>query len=126
MKKKILIIDDDEAILHATKLILELQGYEVNADTTAGCLDDLKKTKPDLILLDVLLSGEDGRDICKKLKLQKETKHIPVILFSANTRAIVEKNQKEIRHDGFIEKPFEIDHLLKTIDRHINTKQISN
>lgn len=116
-KKRILIIDDDEAILYATSLILELQGYLVETHTSSECLDTLKKY-PDLILLDVLLSGEDGRDICKRLKKQVKTKNIPIILFSANTKATVEKNQKEIMNDGFLEKPFEISHLLKAIERH--------
>ncbi|MES2437378.1 MAG: response regulator [Patescibacteria group bacterium] len=113
--KKILVIDDDEAILHATKLILELQGYSVETYTNTACIKKLDKEKPNLILLDVMLSGEDGREICKKLKKHKATHTIPIILFSANARSAIIANQKEIMNDGFIEKPFDMDHLIQTV-----------
>ena len=72
---------------------------------------------PDLILLDVLLSGKDGREIVKRLKSQEETRHIPVIMFSAHPSA--EKTARAAGADDFVAKPFEMDEILAKIAKHV-------
>jgi DNA-binding response OmpR family regulator len=72
---------------------------------------------PDLILLDVLLSGKDGRDIVKYLKQHEETKRIPVIIFSAHPGA--EQTALEAGADDFMAKPFEIDDLLARVGQYL-------
>ncbi|HLH60523.1 MAG TPA: response regulator [Ktedonobacteraceae bacterium] len=115
-KKKILIVDDEPDILEFLQVILEEEGYNVLASQKAEYLEQLHNGGlPDLILLDVLLSGKDGREIVKYLKLQEETKHIPVIMFSAHPSA--EQTAKEAGAEDFIAKPFEIDELLEKLAR---------
>ncbi len=117
MAKKILIVDDDEGILQGFQAILESEGYEVTTLPDAECIHSLPKNRyPDLILLDVLLSGEDGRKHCKQLKTQEETNHIPVIMMSAAPN--MEKSVKEAGADGYLKKPFEMDEVLEIIKMH--------
>lgn len=115
-QKKILIVEDDSAIAEFLQDLLELEGYTVATTEKAEYVEKLLSGDlPDLILLDVLLSGKDGREIVKQLKSQDETKHIPVIMFSAHPSA--EKTAREAGADDFIAKPFEVDELLEMLER---------
>lgn len=114
MSKRILVIDDDEAITIAFQVVLEMAGYEVTTSMNTDVIKKLtKKTLPDLILLDVLLSGADGRLVCKALKKDKLTKDIPIIMVSAHPSA--SKSTLEAGANGFISKPFEMKELLDTV-----------
>lgn len=118
MAKKILVIDDDEGILEGFRAILESAGYEVETSPDVEVLLNLSKDAvPDLILLDVLLSGTDGREICKQLKRQKKTKYIPLIMVSAAPG--IEKTVKEAGANDFLAKPFEMENLLKKVERYM-------
>ncbi len=113
-KKKILIVDDEPDILEFLQVILEEEGYSVLTSQKAEYLEQLHNGGlPDLILLDVLLSGKDGREIVKYLKQQEETKRIPVIMFSAHPTA--ELTAREAGAEDFVAKPFEIDDLLEKV-----------
>ena len=116
-EKRILVIDDDQAILDSLELLLEDEGYIVQTSVKNGEYVDaaIENGPPDLILLDILLSGHDGRTICKKLKSQDNTRHIPVLLISAHPDA--KAMADEAGADGFVAKPFDIDALLGEVDR---------
>lgn len=116
--KKVLIADDDQSILDATRLLLEYEGYEVTTVCDGDELKDLGDDLPDLILLDIWLSGSNGGELAKYLKSQEKTKNIPIILFSANRD--IEKIAKESGADDFLIKPFELTQLLQKINKHIN------
>jgi Response regulator containing CheY-like receiver, AAA-type ATPase, and DNA-binding domains len=113
--KRILIIDDSRDLLEAMRMFLELKNY--NVKTLTDCNDIIQIVKeydPDLVIVDVFLSGEDGRDICKKLKEYDETKHVCIILLSGSPDIL--RNHKEFGADSFIEKPFDVNHLLEKIE----------
>ena len=117
-KKKLLIVDDEEDILEFLKVILEDEGYLVVTTDKDDYLERLQDdTLPDLILLDLLLSGKDGRDIVKYLKMNERTKLIPVIMFSAHPSA--REITKQAGADDFVAKPFEIDLLLKKVAQYL-------
>jgi DNA-binding response OmpR family regulator len=116
MSKKILIAEDDEGILEAMKIMLELEGYEVKTTVDGKAIHDMKEELPDLLLLDIWMSGMDGRDICKYLKSQEYTKHIPIILMSASKET--EKTAREVGADDFLAKPFELDELVAMVDKY--------
>lgn len=115
--KKILVIDDDPGILEALRAILEMAGYLVD---TAREADELEGTDqenlPDLILLDMLLSGKDGRLIAKKLKNTPHTQNIPIIMLSAYPDA--KEEIKAYGIDDFVAKPFNMDQLLTLIQKY--------
>ncbi len=115
-KKKILVADDDTAILHVMTLMLEDDGYEVTSTLDGETVQKVQNELPDLVLLDIWMSGIDGKEICKQLKSQKKTKHIPIIMISANkdTRDIA----KEAGADDFIAKPFEMQDLLAKVEKY--------
>ncbi|MGI8419203.1 MAG: response regulator [Candidatus Levyibacteriota bacterium] len=119
MNKKILIVDDDQDILEPLSLILEEEGYTV-ATTPKGEMTygKVNEFKPDLILLDLLLSGSDGRKICKTLKENSETKHLPIIMMSAHPGA--ETDSRNCGANGFIAKPFESEDLLKILKKKLS------
>jgi DNA-binding response OmpR family regulator len=113
----ILVVDDDPDILDALALLLEEEGYRVQTSEKGDYAESLRDGAgglPDLIVLDVLLSGKDGRAICRKLKTQAETQGIPIVMISAHPDA--ERSVKEVGADAFVSKPFAIDALLTTIE----------
>ena len=121
-KKKILIIDDEPAILLVTRRRLETNSYEVI--TAASGKEGIEKAtafKPDLILLDLIMPELDGYEVCKRLKASEETKGIPVIIFTASSGP-EDFGQKatELGAAGYLEKPFESDDLLSIIEKNIS------
>ena len=115
--KKILVVDDDIGILEMVQLVLEDEGYEVQARLNGACFHQMRSDLPDLILLDVLLSGEDGRELCQRLKGDERTRHIPVILFSAHF------SERDIPAmsgaDAFLPKPFHLLELIDLVERYL-------
>jgi len=117
-KKKILVADDNPAILDALKIMLEGEGYEVETTVDGASALDMKGHLPDLLLLDIWMSGVDGRDICKRLKSAAATKHIPVIMVSAAKDT--EQIAKDSGADYFISKPFQMEDLLAVVAKYVN------
>ena len=116
--KRILVVDDDTNILTVVQLVLETNGFKVaTIFNWQQIYTQVDTFKPDLILLDVSLGTQDGRNICKKLKTDDSTKHIPVILFSANHN--IEKSISECFADSFISKPFDINDLVEGLNKHL-------
>src|SRR3989339_1449404 len=107
---KIVIIDDNEAILEAVKIALDGFGYEVLTSTKGEMfIPTIARIQPAVVLLDLLLSGEDGGEVAKALRKNNDTKNIPIILISADPSA--EKIAKDSGIEGFLSKPFDLDRL---------------
>ncbi|WP_091211465.1 response regulator [Mucilaginibacter gossypiicola] len=115
--KKIMIADDDPGIVDAVEIILDFEGYEVSSTVNGTTLLDMQTEFPDLLLLDIWMSGSDGRDICRELKKRDSTKDIPIIMISASRD--IEKSAYDAGADDFLAKPFEIDDLLGKIRKHL-------
>ena len=111
--KKIMIADDDPGIVDAIEMLLEFEGYQVSSTIDGSTVLDMKHELPDLLLLDIWMSGEDGRDICKKLKQEDATKDIPVIMISASKD--IKESAMAAGADDFLAKPFEMNELLSKI-----------
>ena len=117
-QKKILVVDDEPDILEFLQELLEGEGYTVAITDKAEYVEKLRAGGlPDLILIDVLLSGKDGRKIVKHLKSQEATRHVPVIMFSAHPSA--EETVRVAGADDFVAKPFELDEVLAKIAKHV-------
>jgi DNA-binding response OmpR family regulator len=109
---KVLIVDDDRDLLEVVEALLTKKGFDVktNINWTDG-FEAVTEFQPQLILLDVFLTGIDGLEICKQLKSSLNTKHIPIIIFSGYPR-IAESVTYEYGADDFIAKPFEVNELV--------------
>ncbi|GCE14486.1 response regulator [Tengunoibacter tsumagoiensis] len=116
MKNKVLVADDDTGILEAMQMILEDAGYEVITARDGLTVQNMQHNLPDILLLDVWMSGMDGTDICRYLKSQAQTKHIPIILCSANKDT--QKLARECGADDFLAKPFEMMDLLDKVEKY--------
>jgi len=117
MGKRILVADDDAAIVDCLQIILEDANYIVETSTNGDTIPKVKRFRPDLILLDVWMSGEDGRNICKFLKSQEQTKNIPIIMISATS--YIEESTRKAGAEDFIPKPFQMHELLDRVERYI-------
>jgi DNA-binding response OmpR family regulator len=115
--KKIIIADDNPGILDAVSILLEFEGYDVLGVLNCDSLLTMESELPDLILLDIWMSGTDGRDICKYLKQKPITSKIPIVLVSASRD--IENSAMDAGADDFLAKPFEMDDLLEKVKKHI-------
>jgi DNA-binding response OmpR family regulator len=116
MCKRILVLDDDLAILSAIRDVLEFSGYEVNTLPRGDeIFQNIEQYHPDLILLDVMLADMDGREICQNIKKDENTSNIPVILISA-THNLDQCTKLTNGPDDYLAKPFDITSLLDKIE----------
>ena len=113
MAKKVLIIDDDADIIELQKLYFEKEGYEV-----ATCMQGDKAvatfnvTKPDIIILDLMLPGMDGNDICREIRRVSD---VPIIMLTARTDTLDRVVGLELGADDYVPKPFEPKELLARV-----------
>jgi two-component system, OmpR family, alkaline phosphatase synthesis response regulator PhoP len=117
-KKKILVCDDDEGIAEVVKIVLTEKGYEV--EVLYECKEinkQVKKIKPDLIILDLWIPEIGGEQATKILKADQATKGIPIIILSAHRDT--EKIARRAGADDFLNKPFDIDMLEKIVDKYL-------
>lgn len=120
--KKLLIVDDSAALLESMKHILERVGYTVKTLLKAGDIyGEIKTFHPDLLILDIALDGEDGREVCKKIKKNAETKNLWVLVFSASMKFL--EDYKNYKADDFMEKPFDLRVLVGKIKSGLSINQ---
>jgi len=107
MAYKVMVIEDEKNIVLGVKTCLEVADYQVFvAETGEKALDMLKADLPDIILLDLLLPGISGFQVCEQIKKSPETRHIPVIVLSAKTGEEDMRRAEEAGADAYMTKPF--------------------
>jgi len=111
--KHIIVTDDDAAIQAAIRIMLERKGYVVTTFRTGELLMKGTFQIPHLFILDNQLPGINGLDLCRYLKAQEATKHIPVLILSASPG--VELHAKEACADAFLAKPFKMQELRAVV-----------
>ncbi|MBP1888587.1 two-component system alkaline phosphatase synthesis response regulator PhoP [Clostridium moniliforme] len=115
-KDKILIVDDEEHILELIKFNVKNAGYEVvTANNGIDALKIAKEEKPALVLLDLMIPGMDGFDVCKEIKKDKETSNTAIIMLTAKGEELDKILGLELGADDYITKPFSIRELLARI-----------
>jgi two-component system phosphate regulon response regulator PhoB len=103
----ILVVDDEEDIRELVELNLTPEGFSVLACETGECaLDAARRKQPDLIVLDLMLPGIDGLDVCKTLKADAKTRHIPIVMLTAKGEEADIVTGLEIGADDYVTKPF--------------------
>lgn len=123
MKKKILIIDDDDSLLESMALILEEYGYHVEACPDAKIVHALNEDSADVILLDYQFPDTNGGEIAQVLRNKAETCNIPIIMISAYHD--LRRVYKKVGADAFIPKPFDIDELVNKVEEYATKKSMN-
>jgi CheY-like chemotaxis protein len=116
MKKKIYVADDDPSILEVCAMVLEDEGYEVETSPDGRSIQNRANDLPNVVFLDIMMSGTSGNDICKSIKSQDQTKDIPVVLISANRN--INEIACECGADAVLPKPFDIDKLIQLAEKY--------
>lgn len=118
-KKIIFVADDDIDILNLIKIVLENEGYNVVISINGLELRTLSQ-KPDMVFLDINMSGVDGKDICYQFKRNADYSTIPVVLLSADMNIGV--IAAACGADGYVAKPFDINEIIEIASKHTNIK----
>ena len=106
-KKRILLIEDEEDIAALIKLQAEISGYKLHVEVDGiNGYRAIEREKPDLVILDIMLPGENGLDVCRRMKSQSELRNIPVIILSAKGDELDLVLGLELGADDYVPKPF--------------------
>ncbi len=115
-KPRILVVDDDLFVRKPLESVLEQGGFEsMTAANGTECLDRLEHERPDLILLDVIMPGPDGFEVCRAIKGEARYAEIPVILMSARARPCDQQRGFDLGATGFVRKPYTPAELLRQV-----------
>lgn len=106
-KKRILLVEDEEDIAALIKLQAEITGYKLHVEVDGiNGYRAIEREKPDLVILDIMLPGQNGFDVCRKMKNNPELKNIPVIILTAKAEELDVVLGLELGADDYIPKPF--------------------
>jgi CheY-like chemotaxis protein len=113
--KKVLIVDNDLDVLDVLNQIFEYYGFEVKSVMDIDNIFPLiAEYQPDIVLMDYILNGINGGEICHQIKVNTETSHIPVVIVSAYTKVL--QSLGYYGCDAFIPKPFDMDDLVGQVN----------
>jgi DNA-binding response OmpR family regulator len=117
----IVIQETDKDILEVLYAALELEGFNVYAlgEADEDFLEVIDKARPHVVMLDFRLSGEECKQVCREIK--KRYPHLPVLALSCNSN--INELYSKAGFDGYIEKPFDLDQLYRTLRRYIPRQQ---
>ena len=117
-KKTILVVEDEEALLRLQSILLVIKGFKVEGVTDGqAALDAVARIKPDLILLDIMLPKIDGFEVCRQIKANEATRHIPVIIITAKKSKEDRIMGEQVGADLYITKPYKSSMIIETIQK---------
>lgn len=120
MARKILVVEDSPTQMQLVKDALQAKGYKViTAFNGEDGIEIAKKEHPELVLLDVVLPGKNGFQVCRSLKSSVDTKHIPVIMLTSKNQTSDHFWGMKQGADMYLTKPWKADELLEAIARHL-------
>lgn len=125
MAKRVLVLDDDIAVLEAIESALTYEDFEVTTiGRTYNIFKSIDEHKPDIILLDFILGGLTGGEICRNIKANPDTKHLPVVIISAYQGNM--ESLKTYGCDHFIAKPFSLKDLIDGINKTLDQASVKS
>jgi len=117
---RILVADDEPDLLNAAKIMLERGGYQViEAKDGDEALEKVHSEWPDLIILDVVMPGKTGTEVCRILKDDPQTSSIPILMYTVLGREADSKISEEAGADGHLIKPFTPEELVAIVKKHL-------
>lgn len=124
MDNKILVIEDDPATLRLIDYSLRHDGYQVL--TASNGLEGIRKAhneEPDLIILDVMLPGMDGFEICHSLRSEPDTAQLPILMFSAKAQEIDKDTGLKVGADDYLAKPADPAEVVSRVEKLLARKR---
>jgi two-component system response regulator VicR len=116
MKKKVVLVQDNEDILDIMDQVLEEEGFEVTSSLTTEPIENIDEIDPDVVVIDDHIKGDvRGHEVVKDLKTDPETEDVPVILTSTSDK--LPEQAAACKADDYIQKPFDIDHMVEVVKR---------
>ena len=116
-----MVVEDEESLLELECILLTSHGYQVcgmrNGEEALECLE---KEMPDLVLLDVMMPGVDGFEVCRQIKSNPVTNHIPVVLLTAKRGIEDMVKGEKVKADQYLTKPFKSEVVIETIQNFLN------
>jgi len=117
-RKKILIVEDEESLLKLESILLTSKGYDVQGVSNGiAALEVIAEEPPDLVLLDIMLPEMDGFEVCRRIKENEQSRHIPVIMLTAKKSREDMARGEDVGADWYITKPFKSAMVIETIQR---------
>ena len=117
MPKEILIVDDEPGVVVAIQFLMEQQGYSVLvAQRGEDALDMIYKHKPDLVLLDIMVPGISGLEVCEIIRLNPDYRHIKIIFLTARSAEVEVAKGLALGADAYVAKPFSNDRLVARVN----------
>src|SRR6185369_5151214 len=121
----VVIVDDTPENIRLLAQLLSEQGYHVrSAPNGERALATVRKERPDLILLDILMPGIDGYEVCRQLKADDRLKHIPVIFISALNEAFDKVRAFSVGGVDYVTKPFQVEEVLARVQTHLSVERM--
>jgi two-component system alkaline phosphatase synthesis response regulator PhoP len=116
-RKRILVVDDEVYIVHILEFSLNMEGYEVISATSGEeALQKIAVEPPDLVVLDIMMPGMGGYDVCRRLRADERTRAIPIIFLSAKDSPCDRDQGLELGANAYITKPFGPRRLIEEIE----------
>ena len=116
MARNILVVEDDNNISNLIKMYLDKEGFDVRIAADGGkAVEEFKEKEPDLVLLDILLPGEDGLSLLSALRARPETKDLPIMMVTAKTTELDKVTGLDMGADDYLTKPFGIMELVSRV-----------
>lgn len=122
MKKKVVIIENDQAIRQIVDYILSQEGFDTLSIPEPHTLAELLQFRPDLILIDEFINSRPGHRLCLKIKQEKLIAHLPVIVLS--TADDIELIATECQANDYLRKPFDVEEMITKVLRVISAKPL--
>jgi twitching motility two-component system response regulator PilG len=114
---RILIVEDEESLLKLESILLTSRGYHVRGVTDgAAALKEIAENRPDLVLLDIMMPGIDGFEVCRRIKEDPLTKSIPVVMLTAKKSSMDQARGVQVGADAYITKPFKSVKIMEVIE----------
>lgn len=116
MKKKVVLVQDNKDILDIMDQVLDEEGFDVIPSLTTEPIEEIDKIDPDILVIDDHIKGnKKGSKIVKELKSNPETEDIPAVLTSTSDK--LPQIAEDSKADDFIQKPFDIDHMVEVVKK---------
>ncbi|SMC55030.1 response regulator [Pedobacter africanus] len=122
MKKKVVLVQDNKEVLEIMDQVLDEEGFEVTSSLTTEPIEKIDQIEPDVVVIDDHIQGsKKGSKVIKELKSDPETEGIPAVLTS--TSAQLPKLAEESKADDYIQKPFDLDHMVDVVKRNSENEE---